>query len=481
MKFMQALVAVAAVSAAAGGFLGGSLLPGKEGPENEACLPCHDKAFIGDSVPGSLSCLDYHPGAALGPGDPPHAPAKDIPGPGCTVRCHNLEKAGGATRGTASDEDCMICHSDQALKSGAGEPLYVDLESYQSSIHGLAELACVDCHADLKETEDFPHAEKLAAVRCALCHEDAAKELTGSVHDGSVGPVSVSCKDCHGSHHILPKDDAESSVYSINLPETCEGCHLSRIQTKRGQDFIERYNESVHFKALTRSGLSLSATCMTCHGGHDVLPTEDPDSRVARRNIIATCGSCHTGIERDYLEGVHGKDYVKGVADVPVCTDCHSEHNIKSPLNLDSEVYATHVAAVCSRCHDDERLARQYGFLTSRLKSFSNSFHGTASQFGETRVANCASCHGFHDIRVSSDPKSSVNPGRLSETCGRCHPGAGANFAKGKIHVVAQKTESRGAYIAKVFYIVAIGGLISVFIVFIIVDLFRRARNRWAH
>ncbi len=380
-----------------------------------------------------------------------------------------------------SDEDCMFCHSDKDLQSSSGVSLFLDQESYQTSIHGMAGLACVECHSDLQDVKDFPHAEKLSPVRCSLCHEDAAEELNGSVHDVSGGPISVSCKDCHGTHHILPRADTASSVFSINLPETCEGCHLHRVQTKRGQDFIERYNDSVHFRALTKSGLSLSATCETCHGGHDVLPTDDPDSRVSRRNIISTCGLCHTGIRRDYLEGVHGKDYVKGVTDVPVCIDCHSEHDIKSPSNLDSEVYATHVAEVCSRCHDDERLARQYGFLTSRLKSFGDSFHGTASRFGETRVANCASCHGFHDIRISSDPKSSINPDRLAETCGRCHPGAGANFAKGKIHVVAQKTESRGAYIAKIFYIIAIGGLISVFLVFIIVDLFRRARNRWAH
>jgi predicted CXXCH cytochrome family protein len=178
------------------------------------------------------------------------------------------------------------------------------------------------------------------------------------------------------------------------------------------------------------------------------------------------------------MEGVHGKDYVKGNKDIPVCTDCHSEHDIISPQDLNSTVYATKVADVCARCHDDEALARQYGFLTERLKTYSGSFHGTASKFGETRVANCASCHGFHGIRPSFDPKSSIHPDNLPQTCGNCHPGAGENFAQGKIHVVSEKVSNKWAYFVKMFYIIMITAVISVFLVFIAADLFHRLRRK---
>ena len=383
--------------------------------------------------------------------------------------------------GASSNEDCLACHGDKDLKSAAGKTLFVDAVKFKGAIHGQAEIGCVDCHADLKTVKDFPHAEKLQQVDCAGCHSEAMAAVLKSVH-GLPHPenagVVVSCKDCHGTHEILPKDDADSLVYSINLPDTCERCHLGRVQTKRGQDFVGRYNQSIHYKVLTKSGLSTSATCATCHGFHDVRRVEDPDGRVARKNIIRTCGRCHAGIRRNYLEGVHGKDYIKGAADVPVCTDCHSEHSIQGPEDLNSVVYSTRVAGVCSRCHDNERLGRQYGFLTSRLKSYASSYHGTASKFGETRVANCASCHGFHDIRASNDPKSSIHPANLSTTCGRCHPGAGANFSKGKVHVVEAKDESRGSYVAKVLYMIIIALMISVFLIFIAADLYRRAKKR---
>lgn len=312
----------------------------------------------------------------------------------------------------AGDDDCLTCHGDKDLKSGRGRSMFLDAEKFQASVHGQAEIGCADCHADLKKVKDFPHAEKLKPVDCSACHDQEAAQLKSSVNmqpHRAENPIVVTCADCHGAHDIRKKDDFESSVFSINIPDTCDRCHLERVKIKNGGAFVLQYQQSVHYKALQKAGLSLSANCVTCHGGHDVKAAGDPLSRVSRKFIIKTCGRCHVGIEKNYLEGVHGKDYIKGVKDVPVCTDCHSEHAILSPLDLSSRVYATKVAAVCSRCHDDERLARQYGFLTSRLKTYSDSYHGTASKFGETRVANCASCHGFHDIRTSSDPKSPIN------------------------------------------------------------------------
>jgi cytochrome b subunit of formate dehydrogenase len=52
-------------------------------------------------------------------------------------------------------------------------------------------------------------------------------------------------------------------------------------------------------------------------------------------------------------------------------------------------------------------------------------------------VANCASCHGVHNILPSSDPKSTINPKNLPGTCGKCHPGAGTRFAISQVHLAA--------------------------------------------
>ncbi len=383
-----------------------------------------------------------------------------------------------------TDADCLACHSDPGLKSASGRPVAVDPEKSRASVHGQAGIACVDCHAELKHVNDFPHAEKLKNVDCSGCHEKDKQTFAASVHGGATAAkdgMTVSCKDCHGTHSIRAKDDFESWTFPLNLPRTCLACHSGKVRNERGAAFVELYEKSAHFRALEKSGLTLSANCSHCHGAHDIKAVRDTSSRVSRRNIIQTCGQCHVGIRRDYLEGVHGKDYVKGIKDVPVCTDCHSEHDIRSPLDLESTVYTTKVAQICSRCHDDMALSRQYGFLPNRMKTYAQSYHGTASKFGSIRVANCASCHGFHDIRDVTDPKSSIYPANLPQTCGKCHPGATKHFAEGKIHNVAAATsdfKDKSPHIVKTVYIVAISAIIGVFLLFIAADLFRRAIHR---
>jgi predicted CXXCH cytochrome family protein len=387
-----------------------------------------------------------------------------------------------------SNDDCLTCHADKELKSDSGKSLFVDGEKFGGSSHALAGIACVDCHVDLSGVKDFPHAASLKAVNCAGCHDTAALEFQKSVHFAANGrgadlPV-VSCTSCHGTHDIRGKNDFDSTIFPLNLPGTCEVCHLGRVKTPKGQDFIREYRKSAHFNALEKSGLTMSANCSNCHGAHDIKGVEDPQSLVARKNIIRTCGTCHVGIERGYLEGVHGKDYVKGIKDVPVCTDCHSEHDILAPQDLNSTVYATKVAGVCSRCHDDMALSRTYGFLTSRLKTYNQTFHGTAARYGETRVANCASCHGFHDIRPPSDPASSINPQNLPRTCGKCHPGASRRFAEGQVHAMpgANVTAKyQTSHIVKNVYIIVISIIIGVMLIFIGADFVRRLIKRETH
>ena len=73
-----------------------------------------------------------------------------------------------------------------------------------------------------------------------------------------------------------------------------------------------------------------------------------------------------------------------------------------------------------------------------RVNTFFESYHGLAAQYGSTRAANCASCHGVHKILPSSDTDSTINPAHLVETCGKCHPGATENFALGKVQSVPE-------------------------------------------
>ncbi len=136
-----------------------------------------------------------------------------------------------AAAAAVKNGDCLACHADAGLRMAAGTSVAVDPERFRASVHGQAEVSCVDCHADLRTVKDFPHAEKLRSVSCAGCHEKEAEVLKASVHGAATvekDGMAVGCKDCHGTHDIRAKDDVESRTFAINLPQTCLGCHSAR-------------------------------------------------------------------------------------------------------------------------------------------------------------------------------------------------------------------------------------------------------------
>jgi formate dehydrogenase gamma subunit len=92
----------------------------------------------------------------------------------------------------------------------------------------------------------------------------------------------------------------------------------------------------------------------------------------------------------------------------------------------------------CAKCHEGVTLTQEFGVASGRVASYKDSYHGLASQLGSKVVANCASCHGVHNILPSSDSRSMINPAHLQQTCGQCHVGASANFTKGKIHLTSE-------------------------------------------
>jgi cytochrome b subunit of formate dehydrogenase len=140
----------------------------------------------------------------------------------------------------------------------------------------------------------------------------------------------------------------------------------------------------------------------------------------------------------------------------PLCTDCHGEHKIIKPSNAASPVNAANIRETCGSCHGDVRLSRKFGMPSDRLVSFDASYHGLAAKEGVQTVANCASCHGIHNILASSDPNSTINPKNLPKTCGQCHPGAGQRFAIGQVHVANGASEPPVLAFIRQFYLLLI-------------------------
>ena len=322
-----------------------------------------------------------------------------------------------------TNDDCLACHGDPGATGANGRSVAVSPEKYAASIHGQIGQACVDCHKDLATVKDFPHAERLAPVNCASCHEGPGKAYDTSVHAearrASKESVAAACKDCHGTHDIRPVKDPDSPVHHLNLPNTCGKCHGSEEIIKKGRiaigNVVAQFQDSIHGQALSRSGLVTAPNCSDCHDSHAIKRKSDPTSRVFRTTVPATCGKCHEGIERRYAAGVHGTAVSKGNPEAPTCVNCHSAHQIR---RTEADSWKLQVLRECGSCHKES------------VRTYRDTFHGQVTQLGFVRVATCADCHGAHDIFPKSDPRSSVSQARLLGTCQKCHQGASAGFTK---------------------------------------------------
>lgn len=385
-----------------------------------------------------------------------------------------LPSPGAKGQGNAeSEEFCFMCHASRELTGEGGRSLFVDQEAYLGSVHGQMGFGCTSCHTDA-DSEDM-HSVPLNPVSCGECHAGITQEHAGSIHKTE----GVECIDCHGTHDIQPGQAEDSRTQVLNIHKTCGNCHFNGLRGAKWERVVG-FLESAHARGLEEHGLTVSATCTSCHGAHKVVPTGHPDSPVSYARIPRTCGQCHGGILNSYLRGVHGSNFLEGISDVPVCTTCHGEHDIAEPERLESRVYRTKVARVCAQCHDNEELMARYNVPAGQVRSFQDSIHGIALEFGSTRVANCASCHGFHDILPSVNTQSSVHPDNLPQTCGQCHEGAGVRFAGGRVHLVDLKEENFIAYLVTRAYQILIAGLLAGFILYISADLWDWIRRRRA-
>ena len=332
--------------------------------------------------------------------------------------------------GPAHGQECANCH----VKGGmAPAP---DLAGFDHSVH--APLGCVACHADAAQ---IPHVKKPGRVDCGACHAGPAKALAQTAHGRVIlqkaGSVGKACGACHGAAHAIRKvSDPASPVARSRQPGTCGACHGEAgwgARLENGTAALESYRLTIHAQTLA-AGDFKAAACADCHGGHDIRPHSDPRSRVARREISSTCGACHKTEAAAFEASVHGLARRRGVDAAATCTDCHGEHTIRSLKDPSSSVWAGAVTKTCAGCHGSERMMAKLGVPTDRLATFLDSYHGLAGSAGNLRVANCASCHGWHDILPASDPRSSVNVNNLDKTCGQCHKGAAMNLAGVKIH-----------------------------------------------
>ncbi len=355
-----------------------------------------------------------------------------------------ISPPGWAQEASDPNQACYDCHAEASMFEGLkdAQKLVIDKAVFGSSVHGS--FGCADCHQDLAGVTDFPHAEELAPVNCATCHEQVQTQFETSLHFYAKergNNRAPGCASCHGAHDILPAADPKAKSHKTNIPAMCASCHgqagLLTDQLVRLEMTAGSYAESVHGRA-SRRGVETAAVCTDCHGVHDLKGPADPSSSVNPQNVSKTCGTCHTEEQRAYDRSIHGRALKAGIADSPTCNNCHGEHLILSSKDPNARTSAARQAQeTCGTCHSDSRITAKYGLADYVVDTYIDSYHGWAAMSNSADAATCVDCHTPHWVLPARDPASTIHADNVVETCKQCHEDASAEFARSYTHKTA--------------------------------------------
>jgi predicted CXXCH cytochrome family protein len=222
--------------------------------------------------------------------------------------------------------------------------------------------------------------------------------------------------------------------------DQCLKCHETI-----GDNPSALFKHDIHFK----KGIS----CASCHGGNPQL--EDMEKAMDKKagfkgvpkgdDISRVCAECHSNPEQmnkygsslpaiqlqNLLSSVHGKLSVNGKEHIAQCTTCHGAHGIVSVKDPRSPVYPLNIVKTCTKCHANAGFMRTYNpsMPVDQLDKYRTSLHGKRNAKGDSKVAECASCHGSHNILSVKDVKSMVYPLNIPSTCAKCH--SSSEYMKG--------------------------------------------------
>jgi len=266
--------------------------------EKVACAECHDDAQeIFD---------ESNHGQAMAAGNPDAPTCADCHG------MHDIRAAADSSSQVHAKNlslTCASCHADPGFTER--NPLHgiSPLAGYEHSVHFQALLegengaTCNDCHEShaLHDPQDPRSSINRSNISttCGKCHEEIQITYETSAHGLAMHENDFdapTCIDCHGEHEIRAAEDPLSSVFPSHIARTtCNQCHENeRIARRHGLETGRSlsYSDTYHGMAM-EDGSVVTAHCASCHGVHNILPSDNPASTIHRDNLQKTCGECH--------------------------------------------------------------------------------------------------------------------------------------------------------------------------------------------
>ncbi|MCC6680312.1 MAG: hypothetical protein IT445_05355 [Phycisphaeraceae bacterium] len=307
---------------------------------------------LAGSMHENVACISCHPAAA----ELPHV--SPLPAPTCdTAGCHNAEAVAfrrGVHAEALAKQDpqaptCVTCHGGHDIKSrtqrdssvyplnvvklcadchaqhkdptGNGHDGRNYMQSYLESVHGKAVVegglvvaaTCADCHGSHEvlpaANPDSPINREHVADTCGRCHMGVNETFAKSIHGQLAtqgNPEAPVCTDCHTAHSI---SQAGTPDFMRDILNECGTCHNK--PNRNGTLPYETYRRSYHGQ-VTALGSGRAAGCADCHGAHDILPQDDPASRINDDNRVRTCAACHPKANANFARFQPHADFYDG-------------------------------------------------------------------------------------------------------------------------------------------------------------------------
>jgi cytochrome b subunit of formate dehydrogenase len=257
----------------------------------------------------------------------------------------------------------------------------------------------------------------------------AALLLAAMLPTGAMGQTPPAAKDpnhrcmqCHGQKHIAELNPTErrsmvGTWLDTSDPATRPSPPADTATPLKGDEPAVRPGLYVQLAPLAASPHS-AATCVECHEDAARLP----HAPSLNRSTCAT--SCHAQASQAYSRSAHKQALDRGDANVPTCVSCHGGHEILRVSNRQAAQHPLNSLFLCGDCHKKHGPNTAVKDSASWVSSYLESAHGKAvTKSGLLWAATCADCHGAHGVLPSKDPDSSVNRANIPTTCGRCHAG----------------------------------------------------------
>jgi predicted CXXCH cytochrome family protein len=215
------------------------------------------------------------------------------------------------------------------------------------------------------------------------------------------------CVTCHSA-----LGDKPSAGYAHDIHKakgiSCAGCHGGNPQA---EEMEQAMDTTKGFRGVPK-GDDISKMCASCHSSAEKMKSFG--------------SSLPTNQWETLQSSVHAKLSVTGKEHIAQCITCHSVHGIVPVKDPRSPVHPLNVVKTCASCHSNATFMRDYNpaLPVDQVEKYRTSVHGTLNAKGDAKTAECASCHGSHDIRSSKDAKSTVYGVNLPLTCSKCHSDA---------------------------------------------------------